>query len=104
MTEVEKTLLQALFHTVGMMGVEKDPAQASDYLEELAAPFGVLNQQLEGKEYLMGERFTVADLNVACVLSWTRMVGEDFAKWPDLQAWFGRCISRDAVARAQARP
>ncbi len=104
MTEVEKTLLQALFHTIGIMGVEKDAAKAAACLEELQPAFGVLNSQLKGTQYLMGGRFTVADLNVACVLSWTRMVGEDFSKWSDLRSWFGRCIGRDAVARAEARP
>lgn len=104
MTEVEKTLLQVLFHTIGIMGVEKDAAKAAACLEELQPAFGVLNSQLKGTQYLMGGRFTVADLNVACVLSWTRMVGEDFSKWSDLRSWFGRCIGRDAVARAEARP
>ena len=104
MTEVEKPLLQALFHTLGMMGVDKDAAQAAACLEQLEPAFGVLNGQLAGKEYLMGGRFTVADLNVASVLAWTRMIGENLSRWPDLQAWFDRCMARDALARAQQRP
>ena len=104
MTEVEKPLLQALFHTLGMMGVDKDAAQAAACLEQLEPAFGVLNGQLAGKEYLMGGRFTVADLNVASVLAWTRMIGENLSRWPDLQAWFDRCMARDAIARAQQRP
>ena len=104
MTEVEKPLLQALFHTLGMMGVDKDAAQAAACLEQLEPAFGVLNGQLAGKEYLMGGRFTVADLNVASVLAWTRMIGENLSRWLDLQAWFDRCMARDAIARAQQRP
>ena len=53
MTEVEKTLLQALFHTLGIMNVEKDAAKAAACLEELEPAFTVLNGALEGKEYLM---------------------------------------------------
>lgn len=104
MTEVEKTLLQALFHTLGLFGADKDPAKAAACIAELAPAFGVLNAELEGKQYLMGGRFTVADLNVASVLSFTRMVGENLSKWPALQAWFERCSGREAFARARKRP
>jgi len=104
MTEIEKTLLQALFHTLGLFGAEKDPAKAAACVAELAPALGVLNAELEGKAYLMGDRFTVADLNVSSVLSFTRMVGEDLSKWPAVQAWFGRCTEREAFARARNRP
>jgi glutathione S-transferase len=104
MTEVEKTLLQALFHTMGMFGAEKDPAQAAACIEELWPAFAVLNAQLEGQEFLLGGRFTVADLNVASVLSFTRMVGEDLSRWPALHDWFTGCMAREALARAQQRP
>lgn len=104
MTEVEKPLLQALFHALGLFGMEKDPAAAAAALEELDRPLAVLNAELEGKDYLMGGRFTVADLNVAGVLTFTRMVGEDLSKWPAVKAWFGRCAGREALARAQERP
>jgi glutathione S-transferase len=103
MTEIEKSLLQALFHTLGLFDMEKDPAAAAAALEELDRPLAVLEAELQSKEYLMGGRFTVADLNVASVLTFTRMVGEDLSKWPAVQAWFGRCTGREALARAQAR-
>jgi len=103
MTEVEKTLLQALFHKTGMMGAEKSAEKAAEYLVQLDAPFKVLNQALEGKDYLMGGRFTVADLNVAGVLLWTAMARADLSAYPALQAWLGRCTARPALARANAR-
>lgn len=103
MTEVEKTLLQALFHTTGMMGAEKSADLAAACLSQLERPFRVLNQELEGKEYLMGGRFTVADLNVASVLLWSAMVRADLSAYPALQAWLARCTGRPALARANGR-
>ena len=103
MTEIEKSLLQALFLTLGLFGQEKDPEGAAAALAELDRPLAVLEAELEDKDYLMGGRFTVADLNVASVMTFTRMVGEDLSKWPKVQAWFGRCTAREALARAQAR-
>jgi glutathione S-transferase len=104
MTEIEKTLLQALFHTLGLFDTEKDPDKAAACVEELEPALAVLNAELEGKDYFMGGRFTVADLNVASVLTFTRMVGEDLSRWPAVHAWFGRCTAREALARAQERP
>lgn len=103
MTEVEKTLLQALFHTTGMMGAEKSAAKAAEYLAQLDAPFRVLNAELAGREYLMGGRFTVADLNVASVLLWSAIARADLSGHPALKDWLARCTGRPALARANGR-
>lgn len=102
MTEVEKTLLQALFHRTGMMGAEKSAEKCEQCLAELAKPFGVLDQALAGREYLVDDRFTVADLNVASVLLWAKMVRADLSAFPALAAWLERCTARPALARANA--
>ncbi|MEZ5559080.1 MAG: glutathione S-transferase family protein [Pseudomonadales bacterium] len=103
MTEVEKTLLQALFHKTGMMGAEKSDAKAAACLEQLEPALRVLDAELAGKQYLMGGRFTVADLNVASVLLWLRMARADVSAHGNLDAWLNRCTGREALARAQAR-
>ncbi len=103
MTEVEKTLLQALFHSLGMMGIEKSAAKASALLEELTPQFRVLDGALAGKGHLLGDRFTVADLNVASVLVWLGLTGGDVSAHRNLHDWLGRCTGRAALARAQAR-
>lgn len=103
MTEVEKTLLQALFHTTGMMGAEKSAEKAAACLEELQPALRVLDSALAGKDYLMGGRFTVADLNVASVLAWLSMAGADISDYHNLSAWFARCMNREALARARAK-
>jgi glutathione S-transferase len=39
----------------------------------LNKPLGVLNDVLVGRDYLVGNNFTVADLNVASILVWGKM-------------------------------
>jgi len=104
MTEVEKPLLYGLFHTLGMFGMEKSAARAGNYLKELDRPFAVLEAHLADREYLLGERFTVADLNVAGVLSFAELMDLDLSRWPKLAAWFRRCMDRPALARARELP
>ncbi len=102
MTEIEKTLLQALFHRTGFMGTERSDAKAERYLAELARPLAVLQGALSAQQWLLPDRFTVADLNVACVLAWGRMAGLDLSSYPAVAAWLEQCLSRPAYVRASA--
>jgi glutathione S-transferase len=66
----------------------------------LPRPLGVLNGALEGRTYLLGDTFTVADLNLASVMSWAKPIKYDFAPFPNVAAWLDRCLSRPAFKEA----
>merc|ERR1712194_934634 len=61
---------------------------------ELKFPLRVLERALAAgpSSYLLGDRFTVADLNLAVVVSWARVVGVELA--PCTDAWLKRCMER----------
>ena len=52
----------------------------------LRKPLGVLNDALAGREYLVGKSFTVADLNVASILTWGKMARLDMSAHPEWTA------------------
>ncbi len=56
-----------------------------------------LSERLNGKPYLMGDRFTVADAYLFTVLNWSPMLKVDLGKWPKLQDYITRISSRPAV-------
>src|SRR5262245_12218505 len=66
----------------------------------LATRFDWLTAQLEGRDYLMGNRFTVADAYLFTVLRWGRLVGLDIARWPVLDAYLARVAARPHVQQA----
>ena len=101
MTEVEKPLLQVLFNTVFLPEDKRDKALAAKSLEELQKPFKVLDQALSKSQWLAGDDFTVADLNVAAVMSWAKPARIDFSAYPHLADWFKRCLGRPACAETQ---
>lgn len=101
MTEVEASLLQALMHRRILPKEQRDEAIAAAAEAKLATPFGVLEGALRGREYLLGAAFTVADLNLASVLSWVMLAGIDLARWPQLAAWLRRCTDRPACKAAR---
>lgn len=66
----------------------------------LKTRFDYLARALEGRDYLMGERFTVADAYLFTVLNWCAFTGIDRAPWPALQAFHARVGARPAVQQA----
>jgi len=59
-----------------------------------------LDSQLEGKDYLMGEHFTVADGYLFTVTNWAKPTGVDIASLANLNAWHARVAARPAVQEA----
>lgn len=102
MTAVEGTLLDALKKSRGLMGVTQDDAGARADIASLERPFRVLDAFLADRDYLVGDEFSVADLNVASVLVWAPPAGIDVADRPNVAAWLERCLSREAAVRARA--
>ncbi|MCS6924768.1 MAG: glutathione S-transferase family protein [Candidatus Binatia bacterium] len=101
MTELEEPVLTALRNRVLLPQEQRDAQKANEAAQRFVAPLRVLDGALAGKPYLLGESFTVADLNVASVLMLAPLASLDLSGAPNAQAWFGRCTSRPALGRAQ---
>jgi len=64
----------------------------------LGGKFDYLSKQLDGKSYLMGDTFTVADGYLFTILTWAKGMNIDLGKWPVLKAYVERVGARPAVA------
>jgi len=53
--------------------------------------------QLEGRDWLVGNHFTVADGYLFTALSWCRFLQIDLAPWPSVTAFMERVAARPAV-------
>ncbi|MDB5698970.1 MAG: glutathione S-transferase, partial [Alphaproteobacteria bacterium] len=56
--------------------------------------------ELSTRDYLVGDRFSVADAYLFTILGWPKMVGIDMAKYPALNAYTGRIAQREGVQAA----
>lgn len=72
------------------------PAYGNYMREILGARRDWLNDELGKREYLAGDRFTVADITAVCALDFGKVVNEriDAAKHPHLAAWHARIAAR----------
>ncbi|WP_078121836.1 glutathione S-transferase family protein [Thiosocius teredinicola] len=101
MTEVEAPLLSVLMHTRVLPEEKRKPEKAKRDLGLLKAPFSVLEKSLHDRDYLLGEAFSIADLNVAAVMSWCKPARVVTRDYPNLDDWLKRCLARPARKAAQ---
>lgn len=69
---------------------------------EIEANCAYLANELEGKDYILGDQFSAADVGLVCVLSMANNMGA----LPDnavLKAYIERCTSRPAFAQAMEK-
>jgi glutathione S-transferase len=97
-TEIEKPLLLAAANRFLFDEDKRSSAELKIALGKLARPLRVLDAQLAEKPYLVGGRFTVADLNVAAVMTLVRLGSLDLSEWPHVNRWLDRCLERSAAA------
>lgn len=69
---------------------------------QLGQRFDVVERQLAQHDYLMGERFTVADAYLFVTTNWAGYLGIGLDRWPAINAFRARVASRPAVQAAMA--
>jgi glutathione S-transferase len=98
--EVDRGVNIWSLHAVRLPPADRDPQRLAEALKVLEGPFKVLDGALAGRSYLLGEDFTVADLNVAAVIS--RAIDMDMSATPRVGDWLERCLDRPAARAARA--
>jgi len=92
-TEIHKTF-SPLFNPA-------TPEEAKgQFREKLASRFEFVDKQLEGREYVMGDHFTVADAYLYVVTRWTKPMNIDISRFKNLSAHNARIDARPAVQEA----
>jgi len=103
-TEVESKALQVMANRVTRPAGERDARLADAAVGELRGPFAVLDQALEkGSGFVVGGRFTVADVNVAEVMRYAQAAPELFEAAPRVKAWLAACHARPAFKAMMAK-
>lgn len=97
--ELEPFARDLLDHRVNLVERAREASIAERDELLLQRPLQVLNSTLEGQAYLLGENFTVADLNVASILAWAKRSAMDFSFVPEVERWLGACFARPAYLR-----
>ncbi|UXH79124.1 glutathione S-transferase family protein [Roseateles amylovorans] len=100
------TPMQACTSDLLRSETERDPLTVARAKQTLAAAYPVIEQQLEGKTWIAGDTFTMADCAAAPSLFYAVTYLPIPASAPRLSAYFERLMARPSIAATvdQARP
>lgn len=87
----------------------QDPTGRDRYREESKRLLGVLEQRLEGRQWIMGEEYTIADI---AIFPWVRGAkifykaeeAFDMASRPNVMRWLDDCLARPATDKGLVQP
>ncbi len=80
----------------GMMGLgDPDARKIEEALSSFRRFGAVLNKRLEGKQVVVGNTITIADLTLASSLMYAKQADVPVAEFPNVQAWFSRVSDLD---------
>lgn len=100
MTEVEASALAVLMHKRVLPEAQRDADKLARHTGILKKPFSVLERALADRPFLLGDSFSLADLNVAAVVCWARGARMNLSDYPKLSAWVKNCMARPAFRSA----
>jgi glutathione S-transferase len=100
-TELEKDALTVLMHRLVMPLEMRKPDLANQAEGSLRMPLAILNTHFSNNEFILGSRFTVADINVAAICSWVRPAKSLLDNNPHFAKWLATCLEREAYKKVQ---
>ncbi|KAI0152617.1 glutathione S-transferase [Xylariaceae sp. FL1272] len=84
---------------------EKIPYGIQRYVGETERLYGVLNTRLEGRDWVVGNKYSIADMNLVGWIQGAAMINIDLEKqFPNIAKWLDRIMERPAVQRGFAIP
>ena len=101
-SEIEPLQMQIVVQKFFMPEDKRDQSVIDSAGKGLQRPLAVLDAALADSPYLLGDEFSVADLNVAAVMLLLEMAGFDLSNHANVTDWLGRCYARPALERARA--
>lgn len=101
-SEIEPLQMQIVYQKLFMPEDKRDAGIIATAEKGLQRPLAVLDGELEDKQWLLGDAFSIADLNVAAVMDLLTMVNVDYSGFKNARRWADACYSIPSYARAKA--
>ena len=75
------------------------PNSAEDFKAQAKENLALLDKQIEGKEFIFGNKFTLADIMIFCFLHFGSTVGQDIdPKLKNINTWFEKVGKRSSAS------
>ncbi len=88
-------------HHFNIYAPEKIPYAMERYIKETNRLYGVLNKQLEGKDWVAGA-YSIADMAIYPWIVPYEKQGQNLSEFPHIKKWFEKMSQRPAIVKAYA--
>ncbi len=100
--EIEPLQVASLVQKLFVPAEKRNERLIKSSEKQLERPLAVLDKALANRSWLVGEQFSIADLNVAAVMLLLELIDFDYSAHANVTDWAQRCYARPALARARA--
>ncbi|KAJ7069865.1 glutathione S-transferase C-terminal-like protein [Mycena amicta] len=83
---------------------EKIPYAQQRYIDESKRLLGVLEIRLHDREWLVGEKYSIADINAYTWVAAHSFLKIELDEWPGVKSWFDKVAARDSVKAGYTIP
>jgi len=89
-------------HHFNRFAKEKIPYAIKRYVDETARLYGVLNKQLDGRDFVAGSEYSIADMAIYPWIVSHTFQEQNLDDFPHIKRWFETIAKRPATQRAYA--
>jgi glutathione S-transferase len=101
--EIERRVVTLNAHRIWNPPERRDAEIVQCTLDELKGPFRILDEHLGTRTYLLGDSFTIADVNVASIArALVLTLNIDLSETPAAERWLKQSLERDSYQRVLA--
>ncbi len=98
-SELQMVLIEIFMQKVFVPEDKRDLVMIENQMKKLPNLFHILNSALAGKAYLVGNQFTLADLNTASVVTIAPLIGFDLIPFSNVNQWLSMITRRPAYQK-----
>ncbi len=102
LSELQTPIIEIFIQKVFVPEDKRSQTVIDDNMKLLPPLFAILDQALEGKKYLVGTEFTLADLNTASVAMIVSAIGFDSKSYKNVSRWLEVLSERPAYQKYSA--
>lgn len=99
--ELQPPIIAAFIQTIFVPEERRDNGVIEKAMAKIPGLLKVLNDALEGKNYLVGDDFTLADLNVASIALLCSEIKFDLTAYKNIETWLTQISERPAFKKYQ---
>ena len=99
MTEIEPPFVELFLQRIILPEEKRDPQAEETAIETINRPIGVLENILSKNDYVLGNTFTIADLNLVSIFTLNDIVKITMENFTRTEGWIEKCKSRSAYKK-----